>query len=306
MRSLIAPSSFETQDMARQYIAACERAFCERVTALADALADIKELRLIGLSGPSCAGKTTTANILVRQLERKGHRVHVISVDDFFREQPHAREALAAEKPLDFDSIEALDFELFAACLDELMTKGETTIPCFDLSRGVRSGQRRVQIGSDGDMVLFEGIQVVYPEISALLRRHPYQCVFSNVSSALSVGGTVYAPEQIRLLRRIVRDYYFRASNAAFTYYLWESVRQNEEKNIFPSAADCDVRLDSLMGYEIGMLRPHLEIILQDLPISNAHRAEADAVLDHISQVQPLHPSWLPPDALYSEFVPLS
>ena len=107
-------------------------------------------------------------------------------------------------------------------------------------------------------------------------------------------------------MRRMVRDHYFRSSDAAFTYFLWDSVRANEEKNIFPQMELCDFNLDTLMGYEIGMLRPHLEIVLHELATSNPHRTHADALLDSISHVQPLHPSWLPDNALYREFVPVS
>lgn len=305
MKQIVAPSSFADHEAARRYIAQCEGSFRRRVIELADEFSAIRGLRLIGLSGPTCAGKTTTASLLVGHLEGLGHRVHVISVDDFFHEQPHDKRAMNADQTIDFDSIEALDFELFADSLDSLMSTGRANIPRFDLSTGCRMGYRELISSDESDIFLVEGIQVVYPEISALLRRYTYRCIFSNVSTALSVGGVVYSPEQIRLLRRIVRDYYFRSSDAAFTYYLWDSVRANEENNIFPNAASCDVQLDSLMGYEIGMLRPHLEIILGNLPLSNAHRADADAVFNHISGVQPLHPSWLPSDALYREFVPL-
>ena len=305
MKQIVAPSSFADHGAARRYIAECEGTFRRRVIELADEFSAVRGLRLIGLSGPTCAGKTTTASLLVGHLEELGHRVHVISVDDFFREQPHAKRAMDTDQTIDFDSIEALDFELFADCLGSLMSAGRANMPRFDLSTGCRTGYRELISTDESDIFLIEGIQVVYPEISALLHRYTYRCIFSNVNASLSVGGVVYAPVQIRLLRRIVRDYYFRSSDAAFTYYLWDSVRDNEERNIFPNAAFCDVQLDSLMGYEIGMLRPHLEIILGNLPLSNVHRAEADAILDHISGVQPLHPSWLPLDALYREFVPL-
>ncbi len=305
MNPFVAPARFETQECAKAYIAQCEDAFRHRVDMLATELSQIDGLRLIGLSGPTCAGKTTTAALLVRRMEQLGKRVHMISVDDFFREQPNARLTAQERESLDFDSINALDFPLFAECLQELMLTGRTRIPHFDLSSGRRVGFEELVAPDESDVFLIEGIQVVYPEISSLLHRYTYRSIFSNVDTALSVDGTIYTPESIRLMRRIVRDYYFRSSDAAFTYYLWDSVRANEENNIFPNAAACDVRLESLMGYEIGMLRPHLEIILHRLPLSNAHRPAADAVLDHISHVQPLHPSWLPHNALYREFVPV-
>jgi uridine kinase len=152
---------------------------------------------------------------------------------------------------------------------------------------------------------LVEGIQVLYPKVDAILRSATYQSIYICASSGIEIAGEFFAPNEIRLMRRLVRDYHFRASDAAFTFFAWESVRENEEKSIFPYADSCDEQLDSLMGYEVGMLRPHLETILSQLPLSSVYRPMADTILHDISTVQPLISDWLPEHALYREFVPL-
>lgn len=307
MTPLKAPSSFENQQSASAYIAECEVQFKEQVISLAKNLATVSDLHLIGLSGPTCAGKTTTAALLIDHLHQAGKRVHLISVDDFFREQPNSRESLKKEgaEPPDFDSIDALDFDLFASCMDELMRTGHTMMPQFDLGRGVRKGFCELSVQDDNDVFLLEGIQVVYPEISALLRQYNYRSIFTNVQNDLVVGGVTYTPAHVRFLRRVVRDYHFRSSDAAFTFFLWESVRKNEKKSILPYADACDSQLDSLMGYEIGMLRPYLETILGELSFQSVYRKQADDILEHVRHVQPLKTEWLPDNALYREFVPV-
>lgn len=309
MTVLKAPHCFDTMDRAIDYIAQCEAAFARQVIELTDRLTAQPELHLIGLSGPTCAGKTTAAAIITRQLQAAGRRVHIISVDDFFREQPHGRELMddpnGADK-LDFDSIDALDFELFSSFLDTLMNTGHAMMPRFNIGAGVREGFVQLDAPGQEDVFLIEGIQVVYPEISALLREYDYRSIFIRPARSLEVGGSLYEPNEIRLLRRLVRDYHFRSSDAAFTFFAWDSVRENEEKSIFPYAEGCDEQLDSLMGYEIGMLRPHLENILRQLPLSSVYRAHADAILHDISTVQPLTSAMLPDHALYREFVPLT
>lgn len=306
-----APTAFASEQMARDYIASCEQAFEKQVVDVCQGLIDHPELRLIGLSGPTCAGKTTAASLLIRQLESAGRRVHMISVDDFFREQPHGtgRHAMndpeAAEK-LDFDSIDALDFPLFCAFMDELMTKGRAPMPKFNIGAGVREGFVDLIAPNPEDVFLLEGIQVVYPEISSILHQYSYRSIFIQPTRSLDVNGVTYTPNDIRLLRRLVRDYYFRSSEASFTFFLWDSVRKNEENNIFPYVNTCDEQLDSLMGYEIGMLRPHLDHILSQIPLSSVYRDQGDAILRHISGVQPLSSAWLPQHALYREFVPIA
>ncbi len=304
-----APHCFADTEAAARYIAECEEGFRRQVVALTNRLISHPELHLIGLSGPTCAGKTTAAAIITDQLQRAGRRVHIISVDDFFREQPHGRDLMNdpdGAKKLDFDSIDALDFELFSKFMDTLMTTGCAMMPRFNIGAGVREGFVELNAPGKEDVFLIEGIQVVYPEINELLCQYDYRSIFIRPAQTLRVGGSLYEPNEIRLLRRLVRDYYFRSTEAAFTFFAWDSVRENEENSIFPYVDACDEQLDSLMGYEIGMLKPHLEKILGQLPPSSIYRPHAETILSDIAGVQPLSAGILPPHALYREFVPLN
>ncbi len=302
---LIAPTRFETDDDARAYIAECEDAFASQVKAVAEQILALPECKLLGLGGPSCAGKSTTAKLLIRHLEAAGKHVHIISIDDFFREQPKAELLRDDEMPpkIDFDSIDALDFPLFCRCVDELMHHGESEMPVYDLSCGQRSGTRKYTIKDENDLFLFEGIQTVYPDVYSLLSQYPYFSMFIRVERSLMAGDTVFTPNRIRLLRRLVRDYYRRASEPDFTLLLWQSVRENEEKSIFPNVGHCNTLLDSTMGYELGMLRPYLETILPSILTSNEYGDIAAAILHDIKNVQPLSSALLPEIALYREFV---
>ena len=51
---------------------------------IADRIINKNDVKIVLLSGPSCAGKTTTANLIKQILELKGKIVDVISMDDFF------------------------------------------------------------------------------------------------------------------------------------------------------------------------------------------------------------------------------
>lgn len=307
MNTSYAKLRFFDEKEATDYIAACEKRFRDSVISAAEQLHAVSGLRLIGLSGPTCAGKTTTAKILVGRLEALGHRVHMISVDDFFREQPQARDKKVGEEGehIDFDSIDALDFGCFERCISELMHTGRAEMPLFDLSQGKRIGTHLVAAEHDSDLFVVEGIQVVYPEISALLRRYTYRSVYCDVESILHADGALYQPEELRLMRRLVRDYYFRASDAEFTFYLWQSVRENEIRSILPNVASCDIHLNTQMEYELGMLRPHLEIVLGQLPENSVYQSRAQEILAKLPELTPLRSAQLPDEALYREFVPI-
>ena len=302
----IAPLHFSDIRESTAYIAECESRFRQSVIGVAEQLHAVPGLQLIGLSGPTCAGKTTTANILDGRLEALGRCVHTISVDDFFREQPanQAKKKSREGESIDFDSIDALDFDLFASCLSELMQTGHTVLPVYDLSCGRRVGTRELVAEHGNDIFLVEGIQVVYPEISALLHQYNYRSIYCDVRSSLQAGETVFAPEQIRLMRRLVRDYHFRAADAAFTFYLWESVRANEIKSILPNVEGCDIHLNTLMLFELGMLRPYLETVLGELPRDSVNWSRSQEILTSLPKLTPLTSDQLPDEALYREFVP--
>ena len=305
MSEQIATATFSSEEQARAYIRSCEQNFANQIRHTADQILAQGSCKLLGLGGPSCAGKSTTAMLLIRYLEQAGKHVHVISIDDFFREQPHVRgkKADLMQENLDLDSIDALDFDLFCHCVDELMHHGVTQIPIYDLSKSLRCGSREYRIKDENDLFLFEGIQTVYPQISQLLEQYPYFSMFISVEQSLRIGNTVFDPKRIRLMRRLVRDYYRRDSDAAFTMFLWNGVRANEEKNIFPNASHCMTHLNSTMGYEVGMLRPYLEAILPPILDSDAYGHIARDILDDIQVAQPLSVDLLPDVALYREFV---
>ena len=306
MSEMIAKTTFSSDTQAKEYIYACEAAFRARIDHIADCILAQKSVRLLGLGGPTCAGKSTAAKLLIRHLEEAGKRVHMISIDDFFYEQPHAKRLMEEKdgyKKIDFDSIDALDFPLLRASVISLMSNGYAKLPHFDLSTGLRSGVYELTAHDDDDIFLFEGIQTVYPQINALLREYPYYSMFINVQTSLNANEISFEPNRIRLLRRLVRDYYRRSSPPDFTFFAWHSVRENEENNIFPFADACDATMDSLMGYELSMLRPYLEHILPLLPVTNASYAVAEGILRDVKEIQPLSEILLPKDSLYREFV---
>ena len=104
-------------------------------------------------------------------------------------------------------------------------------------------------------------------------------------------------------MRRLVRDYYRRASQPDFTFYLWESVRANEEKSIFPYAHQCNEFIDSTMAYEIGMLKPHLQKILSTVARESPYYNKAQDILKKIARSKNVPADYMTPNSLYKEFI---
>lgn len=292
---------------AKDFVQECDRAFFERLSDVCEQIVE-NDLSVIGLTGPSCSGKTTMANILTERLEKSGKQVHVISLDDFFYEVD-VLHRMSEDGEIDYDSPDTIDIPTLTSTVEAIFRYGQVVLPRFDFLTGKREKGETICAGPD-DRFIFEGIQVLYPEVSQLLSRYDsYKCIYIAPKSEIQVGGRVFEPNHIRLLRRLVRDFNFRGASADFSLYLWESVRKNEEKNIFPHIEKCDYFIDSTLGYDINMLAPYLKRILS-MPHSGRgaiseeeYRRTADEILAQISEVCHMEKSYLADGSLYREFI---
>ncbi len=308
------PLTFETPAEGIALVKENEEAFDARLQAAAEAICqDCVEhgIKVIRLSGPTCAGKTTTAEKLTAVLEAAGRAVYPISIDDFFYGRD-VLEAMAESRPdgkLDYDSVAAIDLPALARCVNDLMEKGSASIPVFDFVTGYTTEYRDLTVPDGVEPIfLFEGIQAVYPEVAALFAGIPERSIFINVmkETVLVDGGgkeRVFSPEEIRLLRRLVRDEAKRGTSPDFTLTLWHSVRENEVNSIDPYAGDCDYGIDSNMAFDVHMLAPHLRRIFAVKPCDGNETEWAERILASVEGVEGIDPACLAPNSLYHEFI---
>ncbi len=286
-------------DEVKRFIKECEDSFEARLDrAVAEACED-RSLKVLSLSGPTCSGKTTAAKKLITELERIGKKVHIVSIDDFYLDKQ--RLPRRDGKP-DLDSVAAIDLPEFERFVDRIFAGEPADLPHFDFISGCRAGFETID-PDDDDMFLFEGIQAVYPEITALLHRVDHRSLFICVGDAIDVGGNVFQPNEIRLIRRIVRDNNFRGASPEYTFFLWEGVRQNEEENILPYSDACDIKIDSVMPYEINLMVRYLRPLLEGVPKDNEYRASAERLLSKTEGIVTFDPYLIPDGSLYYEFI---
>ena len=300
---LNARTSFSGEEDKRAYVAECEKKFEHALDCAVEKIISAESNRIITLSGPSCSGKTTTANKIVSEFEERGKRVHVISIDDFYYDRDYLiKQAEKNGTSLDFDSAETIDLDELEMTIESIFCEDSVKIPVFDFKSGKRIKEKEF-ILDDKDIFVFEGIQAVYPEVTRLFKAHPYFSVFAYVCEDLKVGDHIYEKNTVRFFRRLVRDYNFRNATPEFTFKLWESVRQNEERNILPFVDDCDVLLNSLMPYEINMLKPYLVPLLSEISESSVHFAYASEMLEKLEALETISREYIPSNSVYREFL---
>jgi uridine kinase len=302
------PPTFDTPETAVALVTACEADFESRLSGMAwevsRACAE-ENVHILRLSGPTCAGKTTAARKLTEALEADGLTVYPISLDDFYYEQ-QVLLARSGDGTPDYDSAETLDMETLRQCIDRLLHTGRAQIPVYDFRTGTRKTHRTLNIPEGVRPVfLFEGIQAVYPQVTALLTGVPSRSVFIQVCRSVTVGEEVFLPHDLRLLRRLVRDAALRGADPSFTLSLWEGVRANEEAAILPFAGDCDFTIDTTMAYEVHMLAPHVRRVLTEHPVKGPEQARAEDIYRRVAAVEGIPSRLLPSNSLYREFIPV-
>lgn len=294
----LSKKKFESIIKAENFVNACEADFEARLQAAVNEVCSVKGIRIVGLSGPTCSGKTTTAKKLVEGFSVLGRRVHVVSIDDFFKDAVRSENA----DEIDFDSIDALDFDEFKRCVDDIFDDKNVRIPKFDFISGKRAGY--TEFDPDlSDIYIFEGIQAIYPEITPLLNRGEGKSVYICAESGIRIDNIEFSPIEIRLMRRIVRDNNFRGASPEYTMFLWESVRRNEEKSIFPNVGVCDIKINSTMPYEINLIVDFLRPLLLSVPESSKYINTAKELLKKLEGIESIPQTLIPDNSLYYEFI---
>lgn len=283
------------------FVRECEEDFDFRLSQLVHRVVEDNTTRCITLSGPTCAGKTTAAHKLVDEIVRSGRTAKIISIDDFFHS---SGELDVMDRVVDYDSVAAIDLDCFAVCVNDLMSGKCAKLPYFDFQERRRTKFHEYVLGRS-DVVIFEGIQAVYPEVTALLKPYGYKGIFVNVTENVTVNDVHFSRDEVRLARRIVRDYRFRAASPEFTLHLWKNVRDNEEKNIFPNVDADACLLDSFQAYEPFMIGQFVLPLLDTVKPSSPYYSMARDLYDRFYAIRgnEISPDFLSEDSLYREFL---
>lgn len=257
--------------------------------------------RLVLISGPSSAGKTTFSKRLAVQLMAYGIQPYTLAMDNYFvdREFTPRDEAGA----YDFEALAALDTARLTQDLMAMMRCEQVQLPLFDFKQGKSLAGEVVQLTND-HIIIAEGIHGMNP---GLVPNIPHELIFRIYVSALTTLNidrhNRVPTTDIRLLRRMVRDAQHRGHTAEATLNQWESVRRGEKRNIFPFEENADVMFNSGLMYELAVLRPLVEPMLLQVDRASLRYTEVKRLLAFLSWVRPASAEYVPNDSLLREFV---
>lgn len=261
-------------------------------------------VRLVAVSGPSSAGKTTFAKRLALQVLAQGIYPVIISLDDYFVNREDTPRDPAGN--YDFEALEAVDVALFQADMRRLMDGAEVVLPRYNFKTGRREMGTPLQIGKDHVIVL-EGIHGLNPRLTANLPPSATYRVFISAFTQLNLDKHNRVPTtDTRLLRRIVRDAAHRGYTATQTIGRWSSVRRGEKNHIFPFQNSADVFFNSALVYELSALKLLAEPLLLQVEAGTMERLEANRLMAFLQWFAPMSPTdlqYIASDSILREFI---
>ena len=274
----------------------------KKISQIADKIAGQKEIKVVLIAGPSSSGKTTFCKRLSVQLLASGVKPVQISLDDYFVNRVETPKDENGE--LDYESIYALNIPLINEQFNALFRGEEVELPKYNFQTGMseKSGEK-LHLG-ENNILLVEGIHALNPLLTEQIADDKKFKIYASALTTILLDDHNYIPTtDNRLLRRIVRDYKYRGCSAQETIHRWPSVRAGENKWIFPYQEQADVMFNTAMLFELAVIKPQAEEVLEQVPEKCEEYAEAYRLRKFLKYFAPLPFRNLPPTSLLREFL---
>lgn len=297
LNQIIADGKFD------EFVAIAETLHEKKITQIAEQiLKERHRIKVILISGPSCAGKTTFAKRLCIHLKVEGIIPISISCDNYFVGAD--RYPLDESGNPDFEHIEALDLDLLNEHLNRLISGGEVEIPFYDFESKTRKFRGERLKLEESQILILEGIHCLNPRLTQVIPEELKFKIYVSALTQLNVDShNRISTTDNRLLRRIVRDARFRGYTALETIRQWSSVRNGEKKWIFPFQRSANATFNSALDYELAVLKPKVEPLLMTIKPDVPEYAEARRLTEFLLNFLPASDRAVPRTSILREYI---
>ena len=273
----------------------------KKIAQIADAISE-KRPKIVFISGPSSSGKTTFSKRLQIQLMVDGIKPEVLSMDDYFVNRVDTPKDANGE--YDFEDVNAVDLPFFRQQMQDLLNGQEVNLPTYDFTIGERVFRgRKLKLQKDSVLVI-EGLHALNPCILPDVDKALTYKIYVSALTTINIDNHNWIPTtDIRLLRRIVRDYKYRGFSAKETIARCPSVMRGETKWVYPFQEEADVMFNSALIFEFAVLKRHAEPILSEVPKFCEEYTEAHRLLKFLQYFVPIPEREIPPTSFLREFV---
>ncbi len=273
-----------------------------KVADIAKDICSRPHVKLVMIAGPSSSGKTTFSRRLSIQLSAHGKTPHPVSLDNFYLDRKLCPRD--EDGNYDFECLESLDLSLIRSTFESLLSGARTEMPRFNFLTGEREYKGDYIQLAENDILVIEGIHGLNPRLSEGLAESSVFRIYISALTQLNVDAHYpISTTDGRLLRRIVRDYRTRGTNAQETIAMWPSVRRGEKNYIFPNQENADVVFNSALIYELSVLKVYAEPLLFQVPRTAPEYSEAKRLLKFLDYFLGTPSEQVPNNSILREFI---
>lgn len=261
-----------------------------------------KNIKMVLIAGPSSSGKTTFAQKLGVQLKLTGYNPITISMDNYFKERKDT--PLGEDGKYNFETVDALDIELFNSQMKDLIDGKTVELPEFDFVVGTKKYNGKFLKLEKNDVMIIEGIHALNPILTKFTPdENKYKIYIAPITTLNIDGYTKISSSDSRFLRRMVRDYTTRGHSVDRTFELWGNVKKGEEKYIFPFVDDADFIYNSSLNYEPSVMKTFAQPLLLQVDSSSEFYSEARRLYAYLNNFTPLETGNIPINSIIREFI---
>lgn len=284
------------------FITLCEQNHNRQLCELGQMIEEDKDsIRLICIAGPSSSGKTTFANRLRIELLSRGINPIRISMDDYYLDKNNI--PLDENGEPDLESADALDIALFNQNLGDLIAGLEVELPKYDFKQGKRVKGRVLQVPIDQPIII-EGIHALNERLTTSVPAHQKFKIFIAPQSQVNIDNhNPMSLTDLRLLRRIVRDFQFRNSTAIDTLTMWPNVRKGEFKWIYNTQEGANFVFNSFSSYELSVMKKYAMPLLEEIDSESEFFPVAERLIRMLKFFKDLPDMWVPCNSIIREFI---
>ncbi len=285
------------------FVAETEAAYQRSLDVIARRIASQDPMcKLVMIAGPSSSGKTTTSHRLLASLQKFGVESVIISLDNFYFDEQNA--PLLPDGTRDYESLAAIDLDDIRRCLLGLVRNNRCDMPLFDFEKHRPCPDRRRVELHGREVAVVEGIHALNPALTSHLPKLRAHRIYISVKQGVEdEGRQIFGPNDIRLIRRLVRDRNFRGTGPEQTLRMWGNVMNGERRYIKPFRPFADSTINSFHAYELCVLKRQALELLHTVPEQSVDFACAQKLMQGLGRVESIDPGLVPGNSIIREFI---
>lgn len=194
----------------------------------------------IGITGGTCAGKTSVARAVAEELEDDS--AVIIPIDNYYQDRSHL--SFEERKKINYDHPHAFDWELLKKHISRLEQGKAIEMPLYDFTKHARKDEtERIE---NPDTVILEGILALFDE---------------ELNEKMDIRIYVMTDADIRILRRLERDIDQRGRTVkgVIDQYL-DTVKPMHEEFIEPTKKHADIIIpEGLNSVAVELLKSKID-----------------------------------------------